>query len=132
LFRCASRNELSDVLEKHPNTIKYHLNKMMKLGLIKEAEAGKGFVYRHDPSTIQIRNTSSREIVYIQKTPHLTYDLIITHKNSIFDDEISKALLYLIEKEPPPSRTDKIYTFDTTLNKIIDFYEELIPMPFCA
>jgi DNA-binding MarR family transcriptional regulator len=88
-----SQKELCELLEKSPSTINFHINKLLKEGIIEIAPSTKeGIISRiKTPRTLK-KDLTGREIVFRLKEPATIYRLFNKYKNTILDRD-TKILL---------------------------------------
>jgi len=148
IFSCAfSQSDLCKELELDPATVHYHINKLIKMGVIEEAKIKDGCVFPFK-SSIHIdwyikRKPIGSEKFYIRKNQQIiddTYRVLITHKSSLSDEEIIDSymdLLYEIKifveklKKDGKKISKKFPDINEKLFSYLDFiYEELFRPPF--
>jgi DNA-binding Lrp family transcriptional regulator len=131
---CATLTDISKELELHPNTVNFHLKKMLKLGVIEPAEiCEKGvLIFNDSPPLYVARKPVCNEIIYKLCDPLVFYRALIVYKKSISDDLISQSYIDCLHSNriwPPPK---KLNTFNSAIDSVEEVFKEIIPCPFCA
>jgi len=138
---CLSRLEISRILEIHPNTVDFHLKKLLKLGIIRQAdfsEDGIVFPRKKKFSRVLTRKNTINEVIYRLEAPgpRTICNLLIKYDDNLIEDEISKSIMHYINhqikditKHPLPK---KIPNFPLSIDKVLDTYFDIFPVPFCA
>ena len=126
----SSQIDISASLQKHPTTIEHHLRKLMSLGIIQQVKPiNKEVSQETIPKTIECE-TVGREKVFMLTNPQQIYTLIVTYKDSIIVDPISKDLFEfytylktagLPEKFIAPKKWEKAWN---------DLIWEIFPNPY--
>lgn len=129
----ASRNKLSEELEKDPSTIYYHLKKLLDLGVIEEASYSNGLIQTSYRESKYIKGSPhGREIVYRLSDPYTLYNVIITYESRMFDDGFVKDIMRFLEacfrSKPREVLNSDNEIVDDFSNVFFDFF----PAPFCA
>ena len=93
LSACASRIELSKVLEKHPTTIKLHLKKLVNMDIIEPAPVIDGEVHvNHGSVKIAERTPVGTEVIYRLKDIYSLEDSVIPYKKKLMDNTFCDIL----------------------------------------
>lgn len=88
-----SQKDLSEMLEKHPSTIKYHLKKLLDLDLIEPATVKDGVTYTNLPDCEYItRIPNVNETWYVLKNPSLVILSFWYYRKSFSKDKIFKTV----------------------------------------
>jgi len=125
-----SQVELSKSLRKHPTTIEFHLKKMEKTGVIKQVKSEYG-VIKLDFKPFEIEHfQEGNEIIYSFVDPYLIYDLLITNKKILLDDEIYRQMFEYIEYIVKDGVPEKISSPRDAIDIVYDLILELFPPPF--
>lgn len=132
---CLSCSEISKELEKHKNTIYYHLNNMLKLGVIEPAEAvDEGYVFYLGylrARTILKRKHVNNEVVYRLKSgPY--WKLLVLYGDKLAKDEITKSLIDHLRINKLTKSPKKLYDLDAVVDEIEKALYELCPITFRA
>jgi DNA-binding MarR family transcriptional regulator len=131
---CMSRKDICETLEIHPNTVDYHLKKMIKADVIEPAVYNgkeiKVFNWRK-PRVMELKPVGS-EIIYKLKNPLIVYNAIIINKKSLLDDRFSKMLISYLEKNVMWPLPAKIANSRISIDKVVNVYFDICPIPFCA
>lgn len=128
-----SRVELSDMLEKKPNTISYYLKKLLDLGIIEPAEV-RGDVVISAEGTIIERSPIGREVIYRFKNASLLWKPLISYQKSYLDDFTVKLFLdsitiHTIDGDKMP----KVFIpLSSQIDRVINVAKDFFPIPFCA
>ena len=136
LFQTAiSQKELSQDLEKTPKTISYHLDKLIKAGIIEEAPVENGVIPRFDPQKIIIRRPVGREIIYRIKSREIIrtlYILFITHEKSLKYDDIPSFFIPDLKENMKYDHIpySKIITPKDSIKSVYDTIFEVFPHPY--
>ena len=142
IYLCFSRvfsiKELSEELDIMPNTLNYHLNKLVKIGIIEKVNIKNGIVY-----------TTSKELNYIKRKSNcsekiyrpINYQIIneiekilITYKKSFVNKDLIQIYLDWFEnvkdsvnKYGLPKRH-----MNSQYDHLIEFVNDIVRPPFCA
>jgi len=122
--------DISNSFHKHPTTIEYYLKKLMDVGLIEQVKPVDGKIYRDENPRIIECETVGREKVYIIKNPQQIYDIIITYKQSIIDDTISKDLFVWISFLQTTGHPKKVIAPKKWEKSLDDVFWEVFPHPY--
>jgi DNA-binding transcriptional ArsR family regulator len=128
----SSRTEISYILEKDPTTIAYHLKKLRELDLIEPAPKGKGFVYRVKEANVMERSPKGREVLLRLKNPEAVWNAYVNYQHSLFDRELIKPILEIINQSSHEGMPNKIKSNSSVIDNIIDLFNEVIPIPIIA
>ena len=126
-----SRIEISEMLEKHPNTIAFHLKKLQDMDIIEPAEVGDGVVISSWGTVIE-RFPVGREIIYRFKNAELLWDILITYQESYLDGFLTKLILDSIMFHGKDEMPKRLKTLDAGIDSAIELAFEFFPIPFCA
>lgn len=130
-----SKNELAKELKLHPTTVDFHIQKFIELGIIAPAfgKSGKYIVpEKHMPTVL--KQPTGREVFYTWKdndTLRRLYYLLIAHKDNLIDPGLINAY-YEFAEDWGLKKYKKHFTFDKTLDNVIEVFEEMCPVPFCV
>jgi hypothetical protein len=125
----------------HPNTIKFHLKKLLKLGIIRPvtlSEEGIVFPRREQYSRVLKRKSDTNEVIYrlVRPGSRIICKLLIRYGNSLINDEISKIMMDYIEQMKNLRKQDpwpkNITSFKSSVNLMTDAFYDFFPLPFCA
>jgi len=127
----ASQSEISQDLQKHPTTIKFHLKKLLKLGIIEQVEAVDNVICKDNVPTVIEHYKKVNEIIYMLKDPYWIYDLLVTYKNSFFDSDYAIApsldFFSCIISDGIPK---KIISPRSSIDAVLDALKEVFPPPY--
>ena len=104
IFMCTyaitSQKELSDHLDKHPSSIKVHLEKLIDMNIIEKAETKNGLTLtNHSSGRNVLRIPKNHEILYRIKDYKKIKKILYKHKKSLYQDKIFKtAIEYLNDR----------------------------------
>ena len=126
-YPAITQNEIAKNLEKHPTTIKYHLEKLIELDVIEKAEIKDGLAITKIPSGRHVERTPVKnETIYRLKNPPLIYKMFLSNRKSLYKDRIFKIcleyILYATYNIGRKSKNRNIWTDD----KWFDLYEKII------
>lgn len=130
----SSRIELSRSLEKHPNTIGFHLKKLLNANVIEIAPIEDGIVQTGliKRKTMK-RNTVKNEVIYRLTDIHHMYDLIITNKKSILEDSTISYILEMKEyynKHGYPREFHDVTHFGSDVDILLNVLFDIFPHPY--
>jgi len=131
-----SQIEISKDLNVHPATIKYHLDKMVEIGVIEKTKSNNGLINLNVKNFLMKREPVGREFFYRRKNNEIiksTYRLLISYKDSIPDSKIIESYIsYLkeVEKFDLKSKGNITKNFQDSMNQILDTVEDLFKPPF--
>ena len=126
-----SEIELSDFLEKHPNTIKYYLKKLHDADVIIPAIKGENVMI--SPAGTIIRRTAvGREIIYTLKDARFIWDVLTMYQHSYFDETLDLILEAAKIASPNWGDVKETVNFDSGLNLAIKEFNRFFPIPICA
>jgi DNA-binding MarR family transcriptional regulator len=92
VFLVASQKELSRNLDKDPTTIRYHINKLVKRGIIEPVTITDGLIDGNNETGTKVeRSPIGREIIYRFKNYDYVEDFLTKYSRSLLDDEIFTA-----------------------------------------
>jgi len=140
-FAITSQKELSKLLEKHPSTIKEHLDKLIELNIIEPAEIKDGMALtNHRSGRNVLRKPKNHETLFRCKDYDMIKKTFYKYKKSLFEDKIFKeALEYLTYAHNESKKyrknckkTKHIRPFEYYLDKMIEIYNEMAPFPFLS
>jgi len=126
-----SKIELSDFLEKHPNTIDYYLKKLLDADIIIPATKGDNVVIS-PAGTIIERTAVGREIIYTLKDVRFIWDVLIAYQNSYLDETADLILEATKIASPNWGDVTKTGKFDSRIDRMIEEFNKFFPLPFCA
>jgi len=132
----ASRQDLSKAIEQHPNTISFHLNKFIKMGLVERCQTDKGIVRRANETKVVERSIVTNEIVYRLKDTPTIYDFFIRNRNVFNDNIMIKSVFQFLDDECsiywPLPKIIKDRHGNIHLENIEKIINEMFPLPFRA
>jgi len=126
-----SKIELSDFLEKHPNTIDYYLKKLHDAGIIIPATKGDNVVIS-PAGTIIERTAVGREVIYTLKDVKFIWDVFIAYQDSYLDETVNLILEATRIASPNWGDVKKTGKFDSRIDLMIKEFNKFFPLPFCA
>jgi len=132
-----SQIELSKELELSPPLTSYHLKKMAKMGIIEEIPVKNNLIYlSSDPEKDFFieRKPIKSEKFYRRKNQEIidaATRILITHKQSLPDEEFINSYLDYSENYKDDILEKKIKTIDEGINSAIDFLLDIFRPPFC-
>ncbi|MCU0851411.1 MAG: winged helix-turn-helix transcriptional regulator [Candidatus Thermoplasmatota archaeon] len=128
-----SQKDLSRYLEKHPATISFHLRNMLNAGIIKQISIESGIIYKETLPNVIERTQISSEKIYILQDSWMIYDLLIKHKENLYDKEIVNGIIEYIEMHISDGIPKKIQNREDTIESVIEtFFELFFPPSFCT
>jgi len=132
LFRgCCNRTEISKEIGKHQNTIVFYINKLLKLGVIKEARVQDGLAYIDSREIVGIdRRLVSSEVLYRLTDRYNIIDLLATHKNSLLNYTVVDFLFNWWDFSESKKLPKKINNFEPAIESIYDTIFEIFPHPY--
>jgi len=93
-YLISSQNDLSEMLDKHPTTIEYHLKKLKKVGLIQNVQSKDGKVHLEFKNKyIILRSKKINEKIYAINDFSLIIHVFLNYRKSLEKDEIFKFCL---------------------------------------
>jgi DNA-binding MarR family transcriptional regulator len=127
---CATRKDISDALEKTPQTISYHIKRLSELGIIEPAIIRNGHVYLAKTQTIFERRPTGSEVLYKLKNGRTIYNSLIAYPGCASDipdiDIILHYFDYVFSKD-----FQKIFTdADTVFGRMIEKFYNVFPHPY--
>ena len=132
-----SKIELAKDLKLHPSTIHFHINKMLNMDIIKPIKVKDGrFISFKKNKTIFYKKPVGREIFYMWKNHDIflnVYRLLITHKESMLDPSIIDTYYDFVrewKRMLGHKKYKKVFSFNSTINNIINILEEIGHFPF--
>ena len=97
-----SQKELSQEMELSPNTINFHLQKLLKIGVIEKADVENGVILANkDISYKMYKQSKGPEIFYRRKDSKLIeigYKLLTENKESFSDKAIIDSYVHYLEE----------------------------------
>lgn len=131
-FVVGSQAELSKSLKKHPTTIEFHLKKMEEMNIIKQVKSEYGVV-KLDFKPYELEHIQEgNEVLYSLVDPYVVYDLLITHKKSLVDDEVFQHMVDYINYMVSTGVPEKIISPRKAVDEIADLIWQVFPPPFMA
>jgi len=132
-----TQQELSFHLDKHPSTIKTHIDNLMKLDIIEIAPVKNGIALTKIPSGRNVeRMPKKNEVLYRVKNPGLVKKLFITYRKSFFKDKYFKIAFKHIYMADHYNREEKLKMNIKSFDWWIDFGEkwlyDIFPHPYHA
>jgi len=144
IFKVRTQKELSEDLEKHPTTIKFHLKKLVDLGVVELAESHNGIVYINNSRCNKVkRSPIKNETLYKIKDYDYIKKVLITHSISLYNDKIFKEIIEWARdltihvdkarngKGPKYFKLNKNF-IEEEENLIIGIMSEIFPHPYYA
>jgi DNA-binding MarR family transcriptional regulator len=131
----STRSEISKSLQKHPNTIAYHLEKLLENEIIEHVPVKNGEIelIHEDNRRIVEYSYISNENVYKLKDPARVYDLFITYKSQLKDEkdaiELMEEAVRYKDKYGRPARTKRKSQEDKT-EILLDALMDIFPHPY--
>jgi len=131
---CLSNSEISEALEKHPNTIYFHLKKLLEFDVIEPApEVDEGYVFiLGKESKILKRKHVCNEVVYRLKDMQNYFKIVYLYENCLITDIPSKSVFSYIKSCNPKAMPKKINSDNNALDSLIDLFNSYFPSSFCA
>ena len=126
-----SKIELSDFLEKHPNTIDYYLKKLLDADIIMPATKGDNVVISPNGTIIE-RTAIGREVIYTLKDVRFIWAVLIAYQNSYLDETVNLILEATRIASPNWGDVTKTGKFDSRIDLMIKEFNKFFPLPFCA
>jgi len=131
LFHSAgSCTKISRDLEKPNEVIRYHLQKLLKSGLIEKTKVENGYV-KVDQGSVKAKeyNTNTNEVIFKLSNYHRINDFFIVNKKWFQDLITTELIKYSIrlEKNKHPK---KISTFEKNIDKMLDGFKEVFHFPY--
>lgn len=128
-----SQKDLSRYLEKHPATISFHLRNMLNAGIIKQISIECGIIHKETLPNVIERTQISSEKIYILQDSWMIYDLLIKHKDNLYDKEIVNGIIEYIEMHISDGIPKKIQNREETIESVIEtFFGLFFPPSFCS
>lgn len=134
-----SKAELAKELEVYPSIINFHIKKLLDIGVIEPVEVKDGkFISYHKHKPIIFIKPVGREKFYKWKNSEIVVDiyrLLITHKESMIDPNIIDTYNEFIKKWDYGrihchKKPKKYFSFNSTIDNIIEIMEEIGHFPF--
>ena len=127
-----SQAELSKSLGKHPTTINFHLEKMEKMDVIKQAKCEYGII-KLDFKPYEIEHTQEgNEILYRLDNPYMIYDLLITNKENLLEDKEFRQMLDYIDFCVKTGVPDKMASPRDAIDSFENIFWKIFPPSFMA
>jgi len=128
-----TQSEVSKELELKPSHVSYYLKKMLKVGLIEEVRVENGIIYpfpNNQDINIKYKPVTSEKFYRRKNTDilHKTYRVLITHKNSLFDEILINSYIDIL-KHGNSLRND-LNRVDDQINSAYDFFSYFFRPPF--
>ncbi len=126
----ASRAKISSDLEKSPEVVGYHLQRLYDAGIIKKAKVENGYVnFNKQKVKHKEYNAKTSEVVYILSDYPKINDFFIVKKDW-FEDAITAELIkYSIELEKN-KHPKKLKSFESSLDEIIEILKDIFYNPY--
>ena len=94
IYKVTTSKEIAEDLGKHPTTIKFHLDKLIKLGLMEPAVSQNGVVYINNKRCSKVtRSPVKNETLYKIKDYDLIKKYFMAYDKSFYNDKIFKEIL---------------------------------------
>lgn len=127
-----SQVEMGQNLEKHPSTILHHLKKMEKMDIVERVSPDNGLICKEEISLTIKRTSVTNETVYMLKNHDLIYNLLIRHKNNLFDDTSVDLIVDYVNDFFSDGVPNKILSPKAAVDSIAKIIFDLFPPSFCA
>jgi len=133
-----SKSELARDLKIHISTVDFHIKKLLDMDVIAyiEVKDGKFISHHHHHKPVVFKKPVGREKFYVWKNLEIAedfYRLLITHRDSMIDPNIIAALSDFIKewyKLGGYKKSKKHFNFDSTVDNVIQIFEEVFHFPF--
>ncbi|MCK5635966.1 MAG: ArsR family transcriptional regulator [Thermoplasmatales archaeon] len=129
-----SQIELSKELKIQPAAISFHLKKLLDLGLIEVAPVIDGKIFLHE-SYILVRSRVGNELIYRftrRDTFTIIYHVLIAYKDSLPDLDLIEDVIWAAEEGLNEEEYLVIKSGQDYIDYLIEFFDELFPIPICA
>jgi Mn-dependent DtxR family transcriptional regulator len=132
----ASRREISEELELHPNTVSNILKKLIDMEIIEQAPYEKGYClfFLDDEGTEgrAKRKAKGREVFYRLTVSfcYFTYEALIVYRDSIFDDPSFKTILDEMKTNINNGIPKKLLDPISAVDKAIEAMYDVFPHPY--
>ena len=131
-FVVCSQAELSKSLEKHPTTIKFHVNNMEKNFILKRVKSEYGIIkFDYKPYELE-HMQEGNEILYALNDPYLIYNILITNRKSLLEDDMFQHMLDYINYMISTGVPDKMASPRKAIDVLVDLFWDLFPPSFMA
>jgi DNA-binding MarR family transcriptional regulator len=129
---CASRVELSKVLEKHPTTIETHIKKLLDMDIIEPAPFIDGKVHvKHGLIKFVERSPVGKEIIYRLKDCNKTSDLMILYDKRSLDENYVYILPEFYNRWASNNeRNEKLQPIKKVIESCEEALFEVFPHPY--
>jgi len=135
-----SQNDLSEILDKHPTTIEYHLKKLIDMEIIEQTKTRNGRTIINYPETnISKRVPKVNEKLYTLKDPVLIVRHLWNYKDSLENDKMFQVSFKIYIDANRASRKIKRKEIgdikshvDRGINSAIEIFYKIFPPPYCA
>jgi len=132
MFYVATKKELSNHLDKHPTTIDYHLQKLLKIGFIELAPVENGKIINEKiGKPIILRKPTKNERLYKIKDRDFINKLMYKYNKSFFKDKAYK-IAYELSREKIDSygQPNKVTPFEKGVDQFMEAVYEIFPHPY--
>lgn len=135
-----SQNDFSEIIDKHPTTIEYHLKKLVDMDIVCKVKTKDGFTYINYPETNKCKRVpKGNEKLYSLKDPAKVIFLFWNHKESFKNDEVFRVTFKEYLKMHRRAKKRKIVAvsdlkkiFDSRLDDVLKLFYEFFPPPFMS
>jgi DNA-binding transcriptional ArsR family regulator len=125
-----SQDDISKNLEKHPATIDFHLKKLLDVGMIIPVRVTDGKILDKVKKKVIECTPYKNEIIYMLNDPEEIYFILKKYQMTLFNDEISNLIFYLIDYFILTGVPQRVPTPNQIFDKSLKSLFELIPMPY--
>jgi DNA-binding transcriptional ArsR family regulator len=131
---CGTREEISVELEKTPQTISYHIKKLLESDIIGPAIICDKGVYLPKNNIIFERRPTGSEILYKLKDPKRIYDSLVAYPGCVSDipdiDVIIHYYDFIFLEKFSKKIPKKILNMNTIVDKTLDNLFTVFPHPY--
>jgi DNA-binding transcriptional ArsR family regulator len=133
-----SQNDFSEILEKHPTTIEYHLKKLIDMDIIYQVETKEGITYINYPETNKSKRLPDvNEKLYSLKDPSKVIILFWNYKETLKNDDVFKVTFqaYLEGHRRAKKRgigivRDIKKNIDSKIDLVLEKFFDIFPPPY--
>jgi DNA-binding transcriptional ArsR family regulator len=124
-------SDISEEINKHPSTVGIHLKKLLKEEIIEIAPIENGVVKRvYAPGVIECTNVTNEKI-YRYKDPKQMYDLVITYRNELKDEDLTDFIKEVVDYRMEYGYPKRIYKGPPDKTDImLEKLHEVFPHPY--
>jgi len=121
-----TQQELSKNIKKSPSTVSFHTKKLLKKGIIKEANPKNDALdLNENILNIEEYEPSGREKVYYLDNPNMIYNFLTEYKEKLFDDETKKDILNQIDNYIDYKKSARLEKIQSSVNNYYDLVKEV-------